>query len=115
MNKIYAKLDSNNIVLNCMHVSEQDALTPELGKKFLQNLLKYENIVYSNTSHPSTTAVIGRKWYPEEGIFKNEKPYDSWIWSNEQWNWVAPVPPPEDSTEIHEWDENIKTWVVKVD
>ena len=97
-----------------MHVSEQDALTHELGKKFLQNLLKYENIVYSDTSHLSTTAVIGRKWYPEEGVFRNEKPYNSWIWSDEQWNWVPPVPHPENTTEMHKWDENTKTWV-KVD
>ena len=106
--KNYAKLDFNGYVIDVVGVKEECAPTPEVGKQFLQSTFKYDHWQYSDNSHISTTAVIGRKWYPEEGVFKGDKEdgYDSWVWSDEQWTWVAPVPyPANEPGDKYMWDE----------
>ena len=81
--KNYGKLDFNGYVIDVVGVKEECAPTPEVGKQFLQSTFKYDHWQYSDNSHISTTAVIGRKWYPEEGVFRGDKEdgYDSWVWS----------------------------------
>jgi len=110
--KEYAKLDENNYVIDIVKVDDQQASTDEEGKTFLQNLLKHNNWVISNPASASTVGIIGRKWYPEDGVFKEDKQYNSWVWSDAQWCWVAPVAYPEGAAaEQYMWDEATTSWV----
>ena len=41
--------------------------------------------------------------------FYPPKPYASWVWNQEIYNWEAPEPYPDDGKE-YAWDEITKTW-----
>lgn len=46
----------------------------------------------------------------ENGRFIKIKPYSSWI-LNEEFNWVAPVPYPDDLLKSYYWSEETVSWV----
>lgn len=52
-------------------------------------------------------------WYRNDlDLFVHPSPYPSWLLDFEAYNdWVAPVPKPEDQTQIWEWDEPNQSWV----
>jgi hypothetical protein len=48
-----------------------------------------------------------------KGRFIKPAPYESWIFDEEKWDWVAPKEIPEELIgEIVIWDENKKDWVL---
>lgn len=44
------------------------------------------------------------------GPFHGEQPFPSWILSENEAYWVAPVPQPTDSI-MYQWDESALSWV----
>lgn len=53
-------------------------------------------------------AGIGDIYDAEEDVFKPAKPFDSWLWDADSWNWLPPVERPGIP---YEWDEDTQTWV----
>jgi len=43
-----------------------------------------------------------------------EKPYNDWIWSHEQKDWIAPFAHPNDEHDYY-WDETLHDWVKEPD
>jgi hypothetical protein len=46
----------------------------------------------------------------ENDRFIKRKPYPSWI-LNEEFNWIAPVPYPDDSLKSYYWSEETLSWI----
>ena len=113
--KKFAQLDNNNYVINLLQVDDLDAPTEEAGKIFISNLTKTEaaNWVESVETAYSTTAHIGAKWYPDEGYFKGDPLYPSWVFNEEMWIYTAPVAYPDGEPEgKYMWDEPSVSWVL---
>lgn len=99
---LYAKL-KNNIVQNVI-IAEQDFINT-LEDKESYRLLNNENVSKDYTYNEA------------ENFYYPPQPYPSWIWNNEQSQWTAPIPMPEDDMLCDEhtckccvWNEATRTW-----
>ena len=116
--KIFAQLDSNNKIINTVMVSDTDAPTEEAGKQFLAKTLKHKasQFVQGDDTDLKKTPHMGNTWYPDEGYFKGDPAYPSFIWSEEDWLWRAPVEYPEGAgAGEYKWDENSGSWIIDPD
>lgn len=88
------------------------------------------DIFISKQPYPSWTLDVNFDWQPPveltdfskphqwnedtqswELIPPPEKPYDSWIWSDDAYNWLPPVDYPSDFGEVtYVWNEDNQTW-----
>jgi len=116
----FAELDENNIVTQ-IHVVANDELLVDgveselKGIIFLKNLFKKQNVEYVQTSYNNNFrncyAGIGYKYDPVRDAFIPPKPYESWLFDEENLNWIPPIPKPESSPDwIWVWDEITKDW-----
>lgn len=112
----FAQLDDNNIILNVIVVNNEDILddagqeSEEVGVQFCKNLFGGEWVQTSyNGNFRKRYASIGGAYDPVNDIFIEPKPMPSWILNND-FNWVPPVPYPEDGIE-YGWDEAKLQWV----
>ena len=55
-------------------------------------------------------AGIGFIYDLENDVFYPSQPFPSWVLSNINWVWEAPIPMPNDGN-IHAWDETTLSWV----
>lgn len=112
----FAQIDENNNVLNVIVVDNKDILdeagqeSEEIGKQFCKNLLGGEWVQTSyNNSFRKRYAAIGGSYDPINDVFILPKPFSSWI-LNETFDWVSPLPYPEDGQD-YLWDEDTLQWV----
>lgn len=49
--------------------------------------------------------------YTETEGFRPPKPFDSWIWDDNNKLWDAPIPLPDEEN-IYEWDEETQSWIM---
>lgn len=64
------------------------------------------------TGRPDAHQVIVEGTYNKElDEFRGPKPYDSWIWNDEIWEWVAPIEKPEKEDSRFLWSEDTQEWV----
>jgi hypothetical protein len=63
----------------------------------------YELCLYAENAGHRTEQNI------EISVPKPDKPYNSWSWSEEAMEWLAPIPQPKDYP--HEWNESTQMWV----
>ena len=119
--KYFAQLGNDNIVLNVVVVSEEDAPTEAEGQNFLQKSQKWpaeQWIEYSKDgSFKANAAQIGSTWDPTNNVFIDAKPYESWTLNTSTWQWEAPVAyPSQNPPEIDGspppifWDEPNLEW-----
>lgn len=86
----------NNQVINIVNIDPSDNELKELIKgdaDFICSELEYGD-VYMNSI-----------WNAENQKFYPPKPYNSWIWSEELDNWIAPIPMPNLLEGNWVWDE----------
>jgi hypothetical protein len=83
-----------------------------LGQAFIRDVLKLDG-EWVQTSYNNTFrahyAGIGYTWDATNQVFYPPQPYPSWT-LDEAWNWVAPVPYPDDEG-MYTWDEENQEWV----
>jgi len=83
-----------------------------LGQAFIRDVLKLDGdwvqTSYNNTFR-AHYAGIGYTWDAENQVFVSPQPYPSWT-LDETWNWVAPVPYPDDGG-LYTWDEETQQWI----
>jgi hypothetical protein len=97
--KYFARLE-NNIVID---------VTIAETKKWVEENFEGEWIeTYSNKPN-KPMAAIGFEYISNLDIFREVKPFESWILSDNQLFWIAPVPMPQDG-EIYVWNEEIGDW-----
>lgn len=132
----FAKLDSNNQVLDIFVVNNSEVPDEATGITFCENNFgagiykqtsynTYGNKHYvegntSNLSDDQTKAFrgnyadIGGYWLPAENVFQPVQPYDSWTWNSSTATWDPPSPKPETDAEAGtywDWDEDNQEWV----
>jgi hypothetical protein len=109
----YAKLDSNNAVEKFNVVAPEaiiteDGIDPQLGSELLSSLHGGTADNYVIVDRNVTTVMHGWVWHPETGDFRPERPFTSWTFNEEYWEWQAPVAKPTEG--VWDWDENAQQW-----
>jgi hypothetical protein len=114
----FAKLDSNNIVIDVVRVNNEvilkaDGTESELkGKQFLNNLLGSATWVQTsyNGNFRNCYAGIGYTYDSDRDVFIMPKPYPSYVLNEETLIYEAPITHPSDKVGC-EWDEDNQEWI----
>lgn len=110
MNKNFAEINDNNIVLRVLSVDETDAPNEDAGKLFLNNLFGGTWIETSiDGSLRKRLASVGGTYNVEQNIFVDPSPYPNWI-LNSDFEWIPPVHYPTDG-KIYKWDVDSVSWI----
>jgi hypothetical protein len=113
----FAKLDSNNKVLEVLVVSN-DVTTvngiesEQAGIDFLTNLLGHNNWKQTsyNNRQRKNFAGIGYEYRQDLDAFVPPKTFDSWILDTSTCLWEPPVAFPADGKD-YTWNEGTQTWI----
>lgn len=114
----FAQLDENNVVTQVIIVADEDAPdpTPELsepvGVAFLKGLglgTNWKQTCPEGTFR-KTFASIGYLYSPEADVFYPPQPHPSWTLDG-NYDWIPPVPVPEEDGIVYDWDEANQAWV----
>ena len=102
----FAKLDENNVVIFVtVGRGEDDGKETELSARTGD---RYVQTSY-NGSFRAHYAGIGYTYDETNDVFYPPQPFPSWV-LDENWNWQAPHPAPDDGEE-YGWDEETGGWV----
>lgn len=112
----FAQLNENNVVINVIVVNNEDILddagqeSEEVGVQFCENLLggKWIQTSYNGNFRKRYASIDGSYDYVND-VFIAPKTFDSWV-LNDDFEWVAPVPYPEDGVD-YAWDEDNMQWI----
>lgn len=116
----FAKIDSNNIVLDVNVVDNQTINnlpfpdSEPVGIAFLTEwsggYSNWKQTSY-NASFRYNYACIGFTYDATADAFIPPKPYPSWLLNTQRYIWEAPVPYPTDG-KVYIWDEATQSWVL---
>lgn len=113
----FAEIDANNNVTRVVVISnadiqdEQGIEQEHLGVALCQVLIAPGHWVQTsyNNNFRKIFGQPGIKYTPDKDVFYNPVgPYPSWV-LDENYDWVAPVPRPEEPCL---WDESLLSWVL---
>jgi len=109
--KYFAKLDSNNIVLEVHVIRDKDSPTEEQGIEFLSNWNNHPSWVQCSKdgSIRKNGAGKGVTYDKDKDAFIHEQPFASWTLNATTCVWEAPVAPPEDGVNLR-WNEGTRSW-----
>ena len=126
----FANLDENNVVtFVTVGRQEDDGLEAELtartGDVYRQTSYNTRGGVHYDpeTGEPSEDqsralrknyAGIGYTYDDARDAFIPPQPYASWVLDEDTCLWVAPIPMPEDSEGIYNWNEETQSWIEMV-
>ena len=118
----FAEVDSNNIVLRVIVVSNDDVLdnngqeSEQVGIDFCKNIFG-QNTNWVQASYNNNIRGVfpceGFIWNPELNIFYPPQPFPSWFLNVEMCAWLPPVPLPDDhdsGTHHATWNEDLRRW-----
>lgn len=46
------------------------------------------------------------------GKFRNPRPFPSWVWNENDWEWNSPIPYPDDFSNPYRWNEDLLEWEI---
>lgn len=115
----FARLGLDNIVEQVIVVDNINVMTAqgeekeEIGVLYLKKIFG-EGTIWVQTSYNGNF----RKRYAGEGytynstydVFIPPKPFESWTLDLEEYDWIPPIPYPEDG-KLYDWDETNQVWV----
>lgn len=114
----FAQLDKNNIVLqvivvnNDVMIDENQSENEQLGIDFCKSLFGADTN-WIQTSYNNKIryryAGIGYSYDPVRDVFIPPKPYESWLLDENVYDWVSPVPYPDDD-KYYIWEEALQEW-----
>jgi len=118
----YAELDENNFVTQVFVGRDENDLAEGLNdweeyyarpgftvKRTSYNTQAGEHLT-NGTPFRGNYAGVGFTYDPDLDAFIPPKPFDSWELDETIYNWVAPIPYPEDGG-AYLWDESEGDWV----
>jgi hypothetical protein len=111
----FAELDENNIVLRVTVVSnnvllDENGIEQEsLGLKHLEHLGGRWVQTSYNGNFRKNYAGIGYLYDPIRDVFIPPKPFNSWIFNEENCRWDPPYFPPGDNN-LYSWNEDLQSW-----
>jgi hypothetical protein len=102
----FAKIE-NGIVTEVVVVDNSEE---SRGEEFLNSLGLEGRWVQTsyNANFGKKFAAIGDTFVASTGQFKPAKPFASWKWNADEWNWSAPKPMPQGA---FIWNEELLDWV----
>lgn len=117
----FAKLDSNNVVLEVNVINNDDVGNLEfpesepVGVAFLTEWSgghsNWRQTSYNN-SFRVRYAARGYQYNDEIDAFVPPRPFPSWVFDEEVYDWKAPVSQPSDGLN-YTWDEGLQNWVIQ--
>jgi len=113
-----AEIDSNNVVLRVIVVSNADNSTADgvekesIGRAFCERLFGGNWVQTSyNGNMRKNYAGIGHTYDATRDAFIAPKPEDgTWVLNEDTCRWERPVPQPKDG-KMYKWDEATQSWV----
>ena len=116
MTKYFAKLSLNNKVEDVQLLHENNALTEEAGKAFLNEWTDYPLWVETFKDRSQRKNYAGRdyKYDEDRDAFIPPQSYPSWILNEDTCRWEAPVAMPDDG-KMYDWNEETTSWESFVD
>ena len=108
MTKYFSKLDANNIVVDCLNVSDSDAPDEATGQTYLRNLTNDSSSIWKETSRENSgngfrgnmggigcTYMTGVRTLgvASTDIFISQQPYASWAIGVNTAQWLPPTNP----------------------
>lgn len=102
----FSEIDENGIVKRTVVVDE----SVKDGEEFAVSLFGGQWIESTKTPG-KLMAGIGYKYLPDHEGFQSPRPYDSWSFNADSWQWEAPVPMPADDS-VYVWNEDSGSWEV---
>jgi hypothetical protein len=121
---LVCELNSNNIVINTIIVDDSDIVnnggygSEEFITWFKNNIrpLSENGVKYIDATKQIKQPSPNYIYDPINNVFYVQKPYNSWILNQNNWEWEAPVPFPSgnnvslDQLYITGWDESNQKW-----
>ena len=118
----FAQLDENNVVINVVKVADNVILdengneSEEIGVAYLKSTIgghKWVQTSYNDRIR-KRYAPIGGTYNEQHDVFVFKKLYDSWVFDENTFDWVPPVPRPNTIPgHFLIWDEENVQWVDK--
>lgn len=115
----FAEVDDEGTVLRVVVISNSDILNSDGTESEQMGIEVCRSIFGSNTNWVQTSyshsfrrkfASVGDKYLADQDIFFDPNPpFSSWV-LNDNYDWVAPSPVPDDSG-LYSWDESAGEWV----
>ena len=122
----FAKLDENNIVLNVIRVSDENARTEAKGIAYLEKLTNHANWKQTSFNTHRNVHRLGGIPFRKNGAskgytydsnlnaFYRPKEFPSWVWNSEVCDWDPPCGwPPTDDGKAYKWNESIANYEVE--
>jgi hypothetical protein len=120
----YAFIDNDNLVVEVITGVNEDEVVNEISDWEAFYTTKREGLRAVRTSYNTVAgqhlqggtpfrgnyAGIGFTYDESLDAFIAPKPFDSWALDTNTFNWVAPVPYPDDDGE-YAWDEETGSWI----
>ena len=110
--KHFAKLNANNLVTDVVEVHDNEAPDEATGIAFLTKVTNHslwKQYWFDGKGPTKNPAAKGNDYDPTRNAFLEARPWDSWILSEEDCQWHAPVAHPEDGKR-YMWNEETRTW-----
>lgn len=115
------KINSNNIVEEKFDIQEADQAIRKPDLVALYNLSGnwklasdegyFNKNIYGDPVFRKNTPTIGFLFDESRDAFIWPKRHESWILNEETYDWMPPIPKPEDNNNYY-WDESIKNWKI---
>lgn len=113
----FAKLDSNNVVIDVVVVNNLDCFDfdngcerEQMGIEYCQQLFNDYSSRWIQSSYTGRIrgnhASVGFTYDEELDVFLKPKPFESWVLNTTTWDWDAPIPMTDDDN-IYYWDEDL--------
>lgn len=114
----FAELDENNVVLQVIVVHNNELMDTDgteneaKGVQFCNSLFGHNNWIQTsyNANMRKQFAGIGYTYDDVNDVFVSPQPYPSWS-LDENHDWQAPTPKPEDEN-TYIWNEETQSWDV---
>lgn len=101
MSKYFAKINQDNIVEDVIVAESLDWVVSNFDGNWIETFV-------DNPNKPM--AGVGFEYILDLDIFREVKPFESWILSDNQLFWTAPIPMPQDG-KLYDWNEEQVNWV----
>jgi len=114
----FAELDSNNIVLRVIVVSNDDIKDSDGNESEALGIAFCKNLIGSDTNWVQTSynsnmrgvyAGVGYTYDSEFNIFISPQPHENWTYNRSTKKWEAPVAYPNDG-KLYTWDRDNQRW-----
>ena len=97
----WAEVDTNNIVLRVIVADSKEWCEENLGGVWKRTYYDTPGQVYAG---------VGYEYF--ETNFRQPQPFPSWSFDFPTWQWIPPIPYPEDDSGVpRQWNEETQCWV----